>query len=705
MKVINKPNQFLTGAMYAPFCRTLAAPMSEWEQDIKNMADLGYNCLHGFAEWHDIEYEKGKFDFTQIDHMVDCAYRHGVTAIINVATQNSVGFYSPRWLMEECRENNSLGYVDNMGSVLPHSQFVVPCLDDPLYQKYAQRYLKEVAKHFAGDERVGGYVLWGEPLLFRPGFSGNEICYCEHTIKKFRTWLKERYKTIEALNDVWKSEGPSDFADFDSVYPPTSHSRQRGGFASWEDWKEFMELNFAGHIKEADRIFKENGALQPTVTEMTTGINQSIDLWKLARGTDIVGISCFGRPNRTTALYMSMATSMGKLLNKSTFVIEAGGGSVKFMAPRSPSADELKSTILQRAGYGTKGLMFWCWRPRMSDTEGNDFGLVKPNGKPIAKTVETGKLAKRMNELYSVYDAAEKKADIAIFMSRQINHIMGAEGMSDNHCNSLVGANFILSDLHINSDYIAEPEVLDGKLENYKTLILPCTYVLSEECAQKIAEFVKNGGQVIADYILAEKKPGGFCYYDLPGAGLDKVFGIDREDIQVIENSSRFVENSFGILRDGVMDVVNPITAKVLEEYAGNPAVTQNEFGEGSAVYFAGQFFKNYAIKPSKAMRDLLADILKNKGIIPYLSAEKSDEEMQSNLLTVALNYKDTDEIAVVTLTNSSVEPLSDKIILEKGNFDFVEKSDRFNLYEENGKTVLEFTLNPWESLAIYNQR
>ena len=79
MKVINKENQFLTGAMYAPFCRTLAAPIEEWEQDIKNMAELGYNCVHGFAEWHDIEYKKGEFDFTLIDHMVDCAHKYGIT--------------------------------------------------------------------------------------------------------------------------------------------------------------------------------------------------------------------------------------------------------------------------------------------------------------------------------------------------------------------------------------------------------------------------------------------------------------------------------------------------------------------------------------------------------------------------------------------------------------------------------------------------
>ena len=70
--MIQVDSRFLTGAMYAPFCRTTHAPMEEWEQDIKNMAELGFNCIHGFAEWHDIEYNKGEFDFTQIDYMIEC---------------------------------------------------------------------------------------------------------------------------------------------------------------------------------------------------------------------------------------------------------------------------------------------------------------------------------------------------------------------------------------------------------------------------------------------------------------------------------------------------------------------------------------------------------------------------------------------------------------------------------------------------------
>ena len=197
--------RFLTGSMYAPFCRTMHAPMEEWDKDIQNMAELGYNCLHGFAEWHDIEYDKGHFDFSKIDHLVDCAHRHGLVAIINVATQNSVGFYSPRWLMEEYR-GVGRGMVDAQGQVIAQEEYVIPCMDDPIYNAYACRYLKEVARHFAGDNRVGAFVLWGEPFIKSMRPDGYKICYCQHTKAKFRAWLKEKYGDIQKLNEA---EGPS----------------------------------------------------------------------------------------------------------------------------------------------------------------------------------------------------------------------------------------------------------------------------------------------------------------------------------------------------------------------------------------------------------------------------------------------------------------------------------------------------------------
>lgn len=696
-------DKFMTGAMYAPFCRTKHAPMEEWDNDMKNMAELGYTCLHGFAEWHDIEYEKGRFDFSKIDHFVNCAVKNGLVPIINVATQNSVGYYSPRWLMEELR-GISEGFVDSRGQSLFQGEYVIPCLDDPIYQAYARRYLAEVAKHFAGDERIGAYVLWGEPNLHSPCQHDAVICYCTHTKAKFRRWLRERYRTIDRLNELWGTEGSADYVDFEQVNPPTGYSRQLGGFQSWEDWREFMEVNQAGHIREADRIFKENGATQPTITEMLSWIGDSIDSWKLAEGTDIIGISLFNRPSKRSMLHLTVSASLANAMNKSMFVIEAGGGSVKYMeSPYTPSAEELKTTLLMRAGFGVKGLMYWCWRPRLSDTEGNDFGMCKPNGKPLKRTCEVGKLAARMLDLSSVYHNAKRKSEVAVFMSQQITHLMAGDKMTDRYQNSMIGANQLLTDLHINSDFICEKEILKGSLRKYKVLILPCSYIISEACAGMIAEFVKEGGHVIADFILAEKHPGGLCYTELPGAGLKEVFGVDREDVLYMEHPAQVRENTFGITTGRFVEELQLEGAVSMEgEYmSGYPLMTENQYGKGRAVYIATQYFYGYCLEPMCGIRQRIGEVLAAAGVLPYAAFADEDLLESPRLATSAL-YDESGCLKVITVSNVDYTSVSDTMTLEAADYRLVEASDKVRIHMEDDKCRIEFTLGALESFAVY---
>ncbi len=692
--------RILTGTMYAPFCRTLHVPMEEWDTDFRNMAELGFTCVHGFAEWHDIEYQKGAFDFTKIDYMVECAVRHGITPLINVATQNSVGFYSPRWLMEECR-GKSRGFVDADGQNVYQGQYVVPCIDDPVYAAYANKYLQAVAKHFAGDSRIGGFVLWGEPTLYRPG-STRPICYCEHTLAKFRLWLAQKYKTIDALNTAWSSEGPADFESFDTVYPPTGASRQLGGFVSWDDFLTFMENNLVGHIKSADTIFKANGATQPTIVEMMSGIQNDIDAWQLSECVDIVGVSCFNRPGKLSALYMSMADSIGKTLDKSVFVVEAGGGSTKYFAPRSPSAEELETTLLQRISYDAKGVMYWCYRPRISDTEGNDFGMTKPNGTPLKKTVRLAKTAKEVLAHSDFFQNSEHTSRVAVLSSQKINHLMAAEEMTDRYVNAVKGAVFLLNDLHINTDFICEDAILSGALDRYDLLVLPCSYILSEECGRAIAAFVKGGGNVIADFILAEKAHGGLCYRTLPGAGLAEVFGIEREDVRLIEHPSQLEENAPGIHLGSTMEIVEPTSASVLAAYRKtDPLVTQNVYGKGTATYFAGMLFGIYATHPTVGARNTVKSLIAPMGLLPYCALSDTDQTDDVAIITSALYDKASGTLSGVLVSHPAFETVSDVITLPKGDYTVLPQGKKVVFRNTGDHTEASFTLGDWESALI----
>lgn len=687
-------NGILGGTMYAPFCRTLSVDMSEWDADFARMEKLGFNCVHGFAEWHEIEYEKGKFDFSRIDYMIECAAKHNIVAIVNIATQNSIGFYSPRWLMEECAES---GCEDSFGQTVKDGIYTVPCLDNPEYSRYADRFLREIGKHFTGDDRVGGFVLWGEPHLFTSGLEGN-ICYCPHTVAKFRTWLKEKYVTIDRLNSEWSTEGPSDFKDFDSVKPPRGYSRQLGGYASWADWRAFMCWDFCSHIKNADKILKSCGATQPTIVEMNFnfGAADQCDQWKIASCADIVGMSSFQRPGRETAYAMWKSDSIAKAQGKTVFVVEVLGGNRTFISlPCTPDENEIRSNFLQRAGNGAAGIMYWLYRPRMSDTEGGDFGMVRRNGKVTSRAVAGGETVRLATAYSEDYLSSTRKSAVAIYTSSQIHNFIFGDYVTEDWISSEKGSAYMLADLHINGDFINEDNL--HLLKNYKVLILPFSYVMSEQTAKAIISFTEQGGVVIADYIVAFKRENGVCYKDLCESGLERIFGVEDCD-PYVETSAE--ENDFGIRNGGRTSELFLSSAEIGKRYKNKPILVSKRFGKGKGWYFANAFFGAYGKIPNKKQRDILAKILEEAGVYPSAAFVREDEKDQSRLVCAELTSQNG---GIYTILNESSETIGDEIVLPEGEYTDI-YGNRAKGRGEKASLKIKFELQPFETFVLYGK-
>jgi beta-galactosidase GanA len=269
----------------------------------------------------------------------------------------------------------------------------------------------------------------------------------------------------------------------------------------------------------------------------------------------------------------------------------------------------------------------------------------------------------------------------------------------------LIGANAILTDLHINSDYITDEGIQNGNLKSYKVLLLPCSYIISKETAEKIEQFTKSGGRVIADYILAEKMPGGFCYTSLPGGGLDRVFGIEREDVLSIAHKTMQRENTFGIsIGDFVEELILTDAKCISESYGeGYPILTENRYGKGYANYIATQFFSRYADAPKYEKREKLRALLAGSGVLPYASIENEDKKEPTALITSTLMAKNGD-LRVITVSNTDYEPIKDCLLLPKGVYRSVDDGARVVLAQTETGVKAEFELSAYESFALYTE-
>ena len=144
---------------------------------------------------------------------------------------------------------------------------------------------------------------------------------------------------------------------------------------------------------------------------------------------------------------------------------------------------------------------------------------------------------------------------------------------------------------------------MECDFSKYKLLVAPMLYMIRPGVAERITEFVKDGGTLVTTYFSGLVDENDLCFLGgFPGP-LREVTGIWAEEIDTLYDSDvNYLEfkdsNELGAkgsykLRD-YCDVIHAETAEVLatyknDYYAGMPALTVNNYGNGKAYYIAAR--------------------------------------------------------------------------------------------------------------------
>ena len=194
-----------------------------------------------------------------------------------------------------------------------------------------------------------------------------------------------------------------------------------------------------------------------------------------------------------------------------------------------------------------------------------------------------------------------------------------AEGIKGDHYKSFMGFYEILMRGHVQHDIIDEVSILEGELSKYDLLILPTCACMSDETAEKIKEFVRNGGNLISSFDT------GFYNEQGSSAKAPKL-----AEIQGIASVNEIMEYPIGIgsgyqrqtapskVTEGLSWKYVPAATKAVKVNAASdaavaatysapmasrymaipeeafPALIENRYGKGGSVYFTGAFGEFY---------------------------------------------------------------------------------------------------------------
>jgi len=116
-----------------------------------------------------------------------------------------------------------------------------------------------------------------------------DYCFSPYCKRAFRTWLKERYKTLEALNAQWGTK----YKDWKEVRGATTDeifARKDNNFSAWCDHKDFMDDVLIGAYAEAGRNLKRHdpaGRIGMGGGQGPSAVG-GWDWWKLSQALDVM---------------------------------------------------------------------------------------------------------------------------------------------------------------------------------------------------------------------------------------------------------------------------------------------------------------------------------------------------------------------------------------------------------------------------------
>lgn len=598
-----------------------------WDHDLKNMQDCGIDALRVHAFWSQVEPREGQFDFAQYDRLVEKAHTYGIRVMFTL-----YHMASPEWIFTKHPDSRFVtmeGKVWGSNQHTDNSQGGWPglCFDSMPFRQTIENMVKAFVLHYKGNENVLAIDVWHEPCYE----AGEDTCYCEHSIQHFKEWLEKKYGSLEGLNRAWTRY----YSSWDEVDAP----RHLGQYTDWLDWKLYRIDMLSDAVHWMGSLVKKYdpdraSSVHTGIIEMGHPCSHADNRFKLADATDMFGISLYESSKLDISAYA--ADLMRSACKGSYWVGETGTGSgpIFYLLGLRPDeyhcfsknidASEIFRLSWSQLAWGAKGIFYWAWRPDISTLEHLSLGFTERNGDLTERTEGLKQFTTVFRKYRSNFaNTRSQKSDLCILYNMDSQLIEGiissgfepAGGKNYKDFSSFVGLERLLMKNGMTPEYISKEELEEGILSEYQYLFLPYNVSVCTGSAEKIREFVYNGGTVISDAMLGFFTDGAWGSEVCPPQGLDEVFGLST-------SSSYDLITYDDIVMDG--RVYREVGKNVKERLMlhegtevkaafsnGRPAIAVNHYGKGKTIYIATMMFATVLNKGLKEIDPLFNEILK----------------------------------------------------------------------------------------------
>lgn len=582
------------------------------EEDIKLMKEAHCNCMSiGIFAWATLEPEEGVYRFEWLDSVIDNLYNNGIYTVL--ATPSGA---RPHWMAQKYPEvlRVAPNRVRNLFGVRHNHCFTSPVYREKVWQintKLAQRYSNHP-----------GVILWH----LSNEYSGE--CHCELCQEAFRNFLKEKYKTLDALNKAWwTSFWSHTYTDWSQIESPAPHGETIVHGMNL-DWKRFVTHQTSDFIKwEAKAVKSVNPNIPTTINMMMyfDGLNYQ----KIKDDIDVISWDAYPKwhhPGDETLVASEFAMYhdlMRSLKDRPFMLMESTPSMTNWQEVsklKRPGMHLLSS--LQAVAHGSNSVQYFQWRKSRGSSEKLHGAVVDHYGKSDTRVFrDVRDVGIALEKLQCLYDS-NVKAKVALIFDVEnawaVNDSQGPRNCGVKYRETILNHYRALWELGVSVDIID----MTCDLSKYSVVIAPMIYMLRDGFSDRVKKFVSDGGNFVMTYWSGIVNETDLCFLGgMPGELMD-LMGIRSEEIdslydgetnRVVKNANCPYSMKDEYTASELCDLIHCSTAKPLysygeDFYAGMAALTENDFGKGKAFYIASRNELSF-------QKDFYRELLKQAGV------------------------------------------------------------------------------------------